>query len=268
MFNVILRFLSFTAYLLFFFVIPLSLLWDWTGFAIGLVLFSLFLVGLKYRAFEKIQKRLRAEPLFLTEAPVLFTLLQEHCRRLEMPVPQVFLIRSDALNSATFGFSQERSALVVTEGLLVRLSREQLSALLCRQLLTIWHREILGASWLAQFLALIDWATLSRRQGGFSHFLKRVVFYPLALFPAYILESGRSPEALDQQSTKVSRRPLELAEALRMLEALQERNPLFVRFSLRHLFLVTPSSIDPIVGVLFKSTRLKTRIRALQIGVA
>lgn len=272
MFGVLLRFSAFIAYLFLFFVLPFAILWEWMGIALGVAFFVAFLALLKYRAMQKIQERLGAETLSYSEAPILFTLLKEHCRRLELPLPKVFVLQTDAMNSATYGFSHETSAFVVTRGVLNNLSREQLSALVARQLVTVWHRDILCATWLAQFLAFIDFATkagtkkervLHLRQESFGQFIRRIVLYPLALFPSYILAGVNPPEVLDSQAARFSKLGFELAEGMRLMEAMQERNPLFVKFSVRHLFLVTPSSIDPIVGVLFKSPPLRFRVDAL-----
>lgn len=271
MFAGLLRFLSFSAYLLFFFAIPFGVLWDWRGMLVGLALFFLFFVLLGWNASRRIQKRMGAELLSPSEVPVLFTLLAEHCRRLTLPLPRVYILKTEAINAAAFGFSHERSHLVFTQGMLSKFSREQLSAIVARLLVSIWHRNILGGSWLSQFLALLDSLTSTKsktlnarnRHETFIQFFKRIVFYPLALFPIFILSPSKSSEELDSESVRVSRKPRELAEALRMMESLQERLPLYSRFSLRHLFLITPISIDPIAGILFKRTHLKFRIENL-----
>lgn len=267
------RWTIFAIYIGLFFVFPLGVLWDLAGLVIGLILTASFLFLLAWRGCDRIARRLNARLLTVAEAPYPHAILQEHCRRLLIPVPELRVIETPAINCAVFGFSRQRMCLALTRGMLDALARNELSALMGRELTYLWCGDAVGDSWLAQFLATLDSLVTpvsgnpshpGRRFYPFKLFLRQGLVYPLVLIPVYLLSGRREPSELDLKSVRLTRKPEALAEALRLLEAYHLRIPLIAPFSVRHLFLLPPSTQDPLARVFFGNERLQSRIRAVE----
>lgn len=253
--------------------LPLFLLGSWWGFIAGISLALLFLIQIRFHGTKHILARLRVRPFPRAEAPQLHAAIEEYCRRLHLPVPTVGLMEVAALNIALFGWSRRRYHMVFTRGLLNHLSREQLSALVGRELCDAWGGEIPCETWLSQFLSVFTtWITAPVQRGASAGrriytlklFAKQAVLFPLTLFPAFILRGVRDEADVDLRAVKLTRKPNALAEAMRKLEAFQERIPLTVPLSDTHLFLLPPRNVDPLARVFFGTHKLDLRVKALE----
>lgn len=269
----LLRFGVFVLYVSCFFVVPLTILWADTGLITGAILAVSFLFGVGYQGTERIARRLKVRQISLAENPSLFGIVEEYCRRLKMPLPNLGVIETPAINVAAFGFSKKSTYLVMTSGAMLSLPRDTLAALVGRQLAYLWHPDIFCESWLSQFLAVMERllapatrakGTLAPRFYPFRLFLKQILLYPLCLLPCYILKARVQPEVLDAQSLQITRLPQGLAEGLRLLQARAERTPFKVVFSARHLFLLPPSPRDPLARIFFGAMELEPRIREVE----
>lgn len=276
-FRAITHWLAFAVYVAVFFTLPLALLWNLMGAVVGAILAVSFLILLGFRGSERIARRLKMKPLARAQAPQVFAMVGEYCRRLQMPVPSIGIIETPALNLALFGFSRKTACLAVTRGALDRLKRDELSALIGRELCYLWFGDVFCESWLSQFLSVLDgvisprrtsWnksaAAHNRRTYPFRLFLRQMALYPLTLIPAYFLKGARDAAALDLQSTRITRLPHALAGGLRRAEAMVERIPFRVPFSTRHLFLLSPPAEDPLARVFFGGDDVDARIRNVE----
>jgi len=225
-----------------------------------------------FRGRDRIARRLGVKRLTRAEAPQLFSIVEEYCRRLAIPVPQIGVIETPALNSALFGFHRSGAYLVVTRGVLETFSREKLCALVGRQVTNLWQGDFICHSWLSQFLKLLDRVTHPARSRGAVHsrrfypfklFLRQVLLYPLTMFPAYVLKVSQNPVQMDHRSAKLTRLPRALGEVLRHLESMQERIPYQSPVSLRHLFILPPTTQDPLARVFFHTPDFSERIEAV-----
>jgi heat shock protein HtpX len=268
-----LQWIGFVLYVAVFFALPLSLLWNVPGLVAGLSIASFFLYAIRVRGTERILNRLSVSRLRVADAPYLHGLVGEYCRRLNIPRPQLGVIDTPAINLAVVGFSRRKATLVITRGAMDLLKRSQLSALLGRQLTLLWHGEVGGQSWLAQFLSVLDWVVGSPqtnvppgagRQYPVSLVIKQIIFYPLALIPIFLLRSRNNPSHIDVTSVRLTGKPQALAEGMRLLEALSMRSSYFATLSTRHLFLVGPPSKDPLMRVFFDADPLSERIMAIE----
>ncbi|MCB0404425.1 MAG: hypothetical protein KDD51_06535 [Bdellovibrionales bacterium] len=267
------RWFFFAVYLAIFFTLPPWLLWEHTGLLVGLFLTAVFIYWLRVHATERIQRRLAVRKLTFAEAPQVHTIVDEYCRRLRIRKPQLDLLESLSVNIAQFGFRRGATHLVLTRGLVDALRPPELAAILARELCLLKAGEVPGQSWLSQFLAVIDWFVGTpvkisshhvRREYSLKLVSRQVVFYPLSLFPTFLLRSRRDPGKLDLQSLGLSKKPEALAEALRFIDAVKDRHPLAVPFNARHLFLLPPTTKDPLARIFFDSEELHPRIGSLE----
>lgn len=271
-FRAMTHWLAFATYLAIFFTLPFALLWDTTGLAVGGALVVAFLFQLGWRGAERIGERLGASPLTRAEAPELYAMVEEYCRRLSLARPSLHVIETAAVNFAVYGFTRARCHLVVTRGALETLKREEIGALVGRELSYLWYGDVIGESWLSQFLAVLDRFVTPRRVEHssvrraypFRLFLRHALLYPLALVPAYFLKGATDAAKLDLQSTRITRKPHALASGLRRAEALMERLPFLVPFSTRHLFLLPPPAQDPLARVFFGGDDIGARVKNVE----
>ncbi len=267
------RWLGFALYTTLFFTIPLSILWGMSGLAVGTITSFTFLFLLAWKAPERIVLRLGAKEIQTAEAPALFALTREYCRRLRLPVPRLFVMESPALNFALFGHVRKQGCLVVTRGALVTLPREYLGALIARELTYLSFGETTLETTLSELLSLIDAFVMPRRATSgqpaprfypFGLFVRQILLYPLCLVPGFLLRRSHSAAKVDEASVRVSRDPMALSEGLRWLQARYDRIPLQVAFSTRHLFLLPPPASDPLARVFFSGQDLSDRIRVVE----
>jgi len=267
-----LGFVLFVLYVTSFITLPLGLLAERFGVLLGLVLSATFLLSLRYHGLDRVLRRMKAQKIAKAQSPVVFAQVKEFARRLNIPMPQVARIDSPAINVAMAAFSSHESCLIVTRGALDKLSREELAALMGRQVTYLWGGEVTNATWLSQFLSCMDQLVSAgfqhhmlhtRRFYPFRVFLRQILLYPLTLLPAFLLRGAQEPLDLDTKAVRLTRSPHGLGEAYRKLEALQERFPLAVPFSVRHLFLLPPPTLDPLGRLFFDAEPLLPRIQTL-----
>jgi len=261
-----LRWLLFALYVFLFITLPFTILFGKLGLILSSLVFLGFMFALRYRGMEKIMLRLHAIPLSEANAPVLCHIIEEHCRRKGVnQIPRLCLIPSESLNSATLGFSGADCAIVITEGLWNQLSRDELSQVLAVQVDLIQRRHYVCQTWLSQFLGLLDPFIISRPSAlehgrrttyPFRLVMRQAILLPLILFPFLMLRGRKQSAKLPPVAPKLS-----LIEAVSKMEASAVRVPLHVPFSVRHLFLLTPRSREPIVRVLFREEDSKDSFR-------
>lgn len=270
------RWILFASYILFFIALPFAILFGKVGILIGVTLFAIFMGALRYRGMEKISARLKTIPLPSALSPVLYHVLRENCRRRGLTsVPRLELIPSPSLNCAAFGFSKKNVRIALTQGLIDKLSRDELAYVLALEVEWISRGEILCQSWLSQFLASMDGVlttpapkgekTMRRKAFPFRAALRQAVVLPLALFPFLVLRGGMGRKGSHKATAKEKSFGVSIAlfEALRKIEASAVREPLPALFSVRHLFLHVPRSRDVLVRLLMsdEETNLAERLR-------
>lgn len=247
---------------------PLWLLWDKTGLIAGGAIVAAFLMLIRFRGGVRIAGRLGVRWLPLAELPAVHATVAEYCRRLNVALPTIGVLESDAINFTVFGFSYRRSYFVITRGSLERLTRAELSAMLGREISYLWRGDFILESWLSRFLSVFEhWLERKTQSHGRRSYPYRQVFvqmilYPFILFPCWVLRRPESASEIDLKSARITRRPRQLGEALRKMEA--QRMGLSVSLSLRHLFCLPPLSEDPLMRVFSGTSSLYARILKIE----
>ena len=88
-------------------------------------------------------KAMRARVVEPHEAAELHAVIDRLCAMADMPKPRVAIAYTDLPNAFATGRSPERSAVCVTTGLLDRLTREEVEAVLAHELSHVAHRDVL-----------------------------------------------------------------------------------------------------------------------------
>ena len=197
----------------------------------------------------------RAQPVEEKDAPELYEILRELCQRSTLPMPRLFWIPSASPNAFATGRDPEHAIVVVTEGIVKLLNREELQGVLAHELSHVKHRDILLSS-IAAVLAgavtmlanMLRWSFLmgdnrrdEERRDNALVLLVSSILIPIAAALIQLAISRSREFDADEAGAHISDSPLYLASALRKIDVkasqipLREADP-----STAHLFITNP----------------------------
>ena len=244
----------------------------------GMVIALLIAAGTNAFAYwnsDKLALRMHhAEPVTRASAPEIHEMVARLAGRAGLPMPKVFLIRSDQPNAFATGRNPENAAVAVTTGILQVLDREELEGVIAHELAHIKNRDTLtmtvaGAiSMLAQFGFFFGGMGRDRENpiGGIG-LIVAVLFAPLAAMLIQMTISRTREYSADRMGAEISGNPLGLASALRKIAAYAgripmasaERNP-----ASAPLFIVNPLTGARMDNLFSTHPNVENRIRALE----
>ncbi len=88
-------------------------------------------------------RAMRAREVSAQEAPELHAMIDRLCTLADMPKPRVGIADTDMPNAFATGRSPKRSVVVVTTGIMQRLSAEELEGVIAHELSHVAHRDVL-----------------------------------------------------------------------------------------------------------------------------
>jgi heat shock protein HtpX len=192
-----------------------------------------------------------ARPVDANTAPELQAIVQQLARNANMPVPALYIIDEDQPNAFATGRNPDNAAVAVTTGLLRRLSREEVAAVVAHELAHIRNYDTLIMTVTATFAGalsmLANFAMLfggNRERGGNPiAMLLMVILAPLAAVVVQMAISRAREYEADRVGGQIVGNPLWLADALRKIQAFAsridyaaaERNP-----QTAHMFIINP----------------------------
>lgn len=173
---------------------------------------------------------MRAREVTPEQAPQLHGVVDRLCALADMPKPKVCIADTDIPNAFATGRSPKRSAVCVTTGLLRRLDRDELEAVLAHELSHVAHRDVTVMT-IASFAAIVAgllirtamWGSLMRdrnNQNTFLVFIAVVVVSVLVYVISYILTAALSRYrelAADRGGALLTGNPGALASALQRI---------------------------------------------------
>jgi heat shock protein HtpX len=231
-----------------------NLLGGRTGAAFGLVLAVVFNFGSYWFSDKIALKMSRARPVSRQEAPELYAIVEDLARRGGIPTPTIHIIPSEQPNAFATGRNPSHAAVAVTEGILKRLSMEELKGVLAHELSHVKNRDILTASVAATIAGGISFiATMARwgamfgggrdddnGPGGLIALLAASIVAPIAaMIVQFAISRSREFQA-DESGAQLSGNPESLASALEKLEIGATRVPMPVNPSAAPMFIVNP----------------------------
>jgi heat shock protein HtpX len=180
------------------------------------------------------------------EAPELYGVVRSLAARANLPMPRVAVIPQEAPNAFATGRDPQHAVVAATEGILKILNRDELEAVLGHELGHVTNRDILVGAIAATLagalphLAQMAMWTGGRRDdreggGGLVGILA-----PVAAAIVQAMISRQAEFRADESGAVLTQRPLELASALRKLEAASQRLPMDGSPATAHLFIVNP----------------------------
>jgi len=220
----------------------------------------------------------RAQPLDASSAPELYSIVNELAQSARIPMPRLYQIDSDTPNAFATGRNPRHAAVAVTRGITRICDREELKGVLGHELSHVINRDILTSS-IAATLAgaimmiarMVQWGAifgLGRRdendRGGALSIIVIAVLAPIAALLIQLAISRTREYQADASGARLTHNPSYLANALRKLEASNERLPLDASPATAHLFIVNPLSAQGIARLFSTHPPIEERIRRLE----
>ncbi len=188
----------------------------------------------------------------------------ELCKELRIQPPQLYVTPHAPLNSFCAGAKFRKSSLVFTQGLLDKLSADELRAVIAHQL---FHLQTLNS------LKFNVTSTFANTIVGIGQFLDNVFLKKIQLFSKVLAPFGeiilrislRKSDFLenDQHAAALLGNREQLGQVLWKLEGLSQTTPLKVPLCSEHLFIVNPNGLNRHDSFLKAHPTLKSRIKKL-----
>jgi heat shock protein HtpX len=175
--------------------------------------------------------------------------------KMNMPMPKVYIIPSDAPNAFATGRSPKHAAVAATEGILRLLTREELSGVMAHELGHVRNRDILIGTIAATIAGAISmlanmaqWAMIfggGRRDdeegaGGMIGGILMIILAPIAAMLIQMAISRSREYEADATGARICGNPLYLANALKKLHMGAQRIPMNANPATAHMFIVNP----------------------------
>ncbi len=256
---------------------------NWVGGRQGMIIALLFAAGMNFFSYwysdKLVLKMYRAREVGPGEAPELYSVVQDLCRRAGLPMPKLYVIPQEGPNAFATGRNPEHAAVAVTEGLLRLMHRDELTGVLAHELAHVRHRDILIGSIAATMAgAIMMLANMARfgaifgggrsdEEGGGGGGLGLIAMSIIAPLAAMLIQMAisRSREYLaDAGGAAFAGSPEGLARALEKLGAYSKQLPLSANPSTAHMFIVNPLSGRSLMGLFSTHPPLEERIARLR----
>ena len=191
-----------------------------------------------------------ARPVDSRTAPELQEMVVQLARDAKMPVPAVYIIEEDQPNAFATGRNPDNAAVAATTGLLKRLSREEVAAVMAHELAHIRNYDTLIMTVTATFAGAISMlANFAMFFGGGRDrpnpiaVIAMMILAPLAAGLVQMAISRSREYEADRVGAEICGNPLWLAAALKRIQGFAsridnnaaERNP-----ATAHMFIINP----------------------------
>jgi heat shock protein HtpX len=248
------------------------------GIALAFVFAAIMNFGSYWFSDRIVLRAYRAQPLDASNAPELYSIVNELAHSAGIPMPRLYLIDSDTPNAFATGRNPHHAAVAVTRGIMRICDREELKGVLGHELSHVINRDILTSSIAATMagaiMMLASWVRwgaifgLGRSDedegGGVLGLIVIGVLAPIAATLIQLAISRTREYQADASGARLTHNPFNLANALRKLEASNERMPLDASPATAHLFIVNPLSAQGIARLFSTHPPIEERIRRLE----
>ena len=250
----------------------------------GLEIAFVFAIGMNFFSYwfsdKMVLKAYGAQPLDATNAPELYSIVNELANAANIPMPKLYMIDSDTPNAFATGRNPKHAAVAVTRGIMRICTREELKGVIGHELSHVLNRDIListVAATLAGVVMMIGtmarWGAMfggfggrdeNGRGGGLLELLAMAILAPLAATMIQLAISRTREYQADASGAHLTHNPLLLANALRKLESANERMPMDASQATAHMFIVNPLSAGGLSRLFSTHPPIEERIRRLE----
>lgn len=248
------------------------------GMVFALIFAAVMNIGAYWFSDKLVLKMYKAEPVSSNHP--LYQLVAELAKRGDLPMPKVYVIPTNTPNAFATGRNPQHAAVAATEGLIKRLTPDELMGVMAHEMSHVKHHDTLisaiaatigGA--IAMLASMAQWAMIfgsNRNNEGGGNVLGGLLAMILAPIAASLIQMAvsRSREyAADEAGAKLCGNPLSLANALRKLEAANQQAPIEeaqTHPATAHLFIVNPLSGQKLKNLFSTHPATEERIRRLE----
>lgn len=254
-----------------------NLLGGQTGIIIALVFAALMNIGSYWFSDTLVVRMAGAVPLSEQEAPDLYEMVREMCRRANIPMPRLYLIPDMQPNAFATGRDPHHGVVAVTQGLLQMMNYDEVKGVIAHELAHIKNRDTLIMAVAATIAGAISavahmfyYATLffgSRDEDAPNPLaaLALVIIAPLAAMIVQLAISRAREYEADKTGAEIAGTPLGLASALRKLEAAAQRIPnAHAQPATAHMYIVNPLRGGGIAALFSTHPPVQERVRRLE----
>ena len=216
------------------------------------------------------------------EAPMLYSVTRDLAMKMNMPMPKVYVIPSEAPNAFATGRNPNHAAVAATEGIMRLLSKEELAGVMAHELGHVRNRDILIgtiaatiAGAISMLATMAQWAMIfggGRRdddegRGGMIGAIAMIILAPIAAALIQMAISRSREYEADATGARICGNPLYLANALRKLDAGSKRIPMNANPATAHMFIVNPLRGGGFVNLFSTHPPMEERIARLEAMV-
>jgi heat shock protein HtpX len=250
----------------------------------GVLIFFLIALAMNFFSYwfsDKIVLRAyHAQELSQQDSPELYSMVRELATAANIPMPRLYLIDTDTPNAFATGRNPNHAAVAVTSGIMRICNSEELKGVIGHELSHVINRDILTSSIAATLAgAVMMIASIARfgalfggfggredgeKGGGMIELLVMAILAPLAATLIQLAISRTREYQADASGARLTHHPLYLANALRKLEAANERLPMDAGPATAHLFIVNPLSGAGLQRLFSTHPPLEERIQRLE----
>ena len=249
-----------------------------SGLAIALI-FGIGFNFVQYFWSDKIVLRMsNAKELSKKDAPRLFKMIENICKKADMPLPKkIALVPSMTPNAFCTGRGPKHYVVAVTQGIMQLLSEKELEGVLAHEIAHAKNRDVLVGTVAASIAGVIvylahmaRWTAFfgGRDDNGSSNIISILLLAIFAPIAAMIIQLAisRSREYLaDSTGAKIIEDPKPLARALEKLHQGVKVRPMRKGSrAMSSLYIVNPFTADAFINLLSTHPPMKERVKRLE----
>jgi heat shock protein HtpX len=248
-----------------------------SGLVIGLVIGLLFVGGSYWFSDTLAIKAARAKPVTREEAPGLYATVEDLARRLDMPMPRLYVSPEPQPNAFATGRSPNRAAVCVTQGITQVLEEDELRGVLAHELGHVRNRDILISSVAAavamaiMFVSRIAmWGAMfgggdDDDGGNIIGILALVILAPIAAMLIQMALSRSREYGADATGAKTIGDGEPLARALEKIEAYAKQVPMNINPAEATAYIINPLTGRKVSFAALFSTHPPTQERVARL---
>ncbi|HSK20971.1 MAG TPA: zinc metalloprotease HtpX [Longimicrobiales bacterium] len=245
------------------------------GMMIFFVLAALMNFGMYWFSDRMVLKMYKAKIIEREAAPELYDMVDTLRQRAGLPMPTVAIAPSEQPNAFATGRNAEHAVVCCTAGILKLVSREELEGVMAHELAHIKHRHMLVgtiaatmAGAIAMVGSIVRWGAIlgtGRDEGGNPFaMLAAAIVAPIAAMIIQFAISRQNEFQADATAARITGRPMELAGALRRLDAYAQRIPMQVNPAAAQLAIVNPLRGGSVMRLFSTHPATEARVERLQ----
>jgi heat shock protein HtpX len=220
------------------------------GLTTALLFAGVMNVAMYFFSHKIVLKMYRARVVTAAEAPELYEMVDRLRQRANLPMPIVAIAPHEQPNAFATGRDPDHAVVCVTEGIVRLISKEELEGVIAHELGHIRNRDMLLQTVTATMAGAISFLPRLAMFGGGNrdrnvHPAIAIALMILGPLAAMIIQAAISRQRefkADAAGAEICGRPLDLASALRKLEAGAHRIPMNVSPAAAPLAIVNPLS--------------------------